>query len=497
MTFLLQFHAIVLSVFWFSLSFFRMKGMEWISRYKAVFGLFTLLVILVTVYIYTVGNEAIAPTSLTFRTWHGQSGPQHLYDVIIHRTNKTMFGQARGGYVYGPHVKVTSPEVIVKPSTAKKPIVSEFGWIKHLNFSKFAGTTSAKESEISAENMMLQPVKAKIHRRIAQLSIERETDSDSFLEPLPDLPQPNNKKYLVYLCDRKTTCGGLGDRQRGIMGVFILSLVTRRRYGIRMQSPCPLDNFFAPNKINWTVSDSVLRLPFSDHINAMDDTELKKSLVEGDFNDNHMEDVVFLRDNMDFTGVIAHRPKYKKLLPEWAKSGSKSKVFWHVWNLLFKPFGSMKVKLDRALGQINQTPHNRLVCAHVRIGRNPTIPGDQANVNSIQSVRKLWKFLQGYGKETMYFVASDAERVRDMARREFGNRLLTVEGKIRHIDRQRDDRDACDGFETALLEQQILSKCDVLVLSQSGFSMFAAYMRGTSKDLFIFNEGQITPFELP
>ncbi|XP_046350319.2 uncharacterized protein LOC124131243 isoform X2 [Haliotis rufescens] len=473
------------------------SSMEWISRYKAVFGLFTLLAILVAVYIYTVGNEATAPTSLTFRTWPGQSSPQHLYDVIIQRTNKTMFGQARGGYMYDPQVKVTSPEAVVQPSPAKEPIVSEFGWIKNLNLSEMAGTTSAKESEISEENMILQPVKAKIHRRIAQLSLEKEADTDSFLEPLPGLPLPNKRKYLVYLCDRKTTCGGLGDRQRGIMGVFLLALVTRRRYGIRMLSPCELDNFFAPNKINWTVSESVLRLPFSDHINAMDDGELKKSLVEGDFNENHLEDVVFLRDNMDFTRPIIQHPKYKKLLPEWARSGSKSKVFGHVWNLLFKPFGSMKVKLDKAFEQINQTPHSKLVCAHVRIGRNPTIPGDQSNVNSIQSVRKLWKFLRGYEKETIYFIATDAERVRDMARREFGNKLLTVEGKIRHIDRQRDDRDACDGFETALLEQQILSKCDVLVLSQSGFSMFASYMRGTSRDLFIFNDGQITPFALP
>jgi hypothetical protein len=40
----------------------------------------------------------------------------------------------------------------------------------------------------------------------------------------------------------------------------------------------------------------------------------------------------------------------------------------------------------------------------------------------------------------------------------------------------------------ALGEQLLLSTCDVLVVSESGFSKIAAFMRGHDKDLFIFRE---------
>ena len=50
-------------------------------------------------------------------------------------------------------------------------------------------------------------------------------------------------------------CGGWGDRQRGLVGMFVLALVTGRRFGINMTVPCNVTNFFMPNEYNWIIQE--------------------------------------------------------------------------------------------------------------------------------------------------------------------------------------------------------------------------------------------------
>ncbi|XP_041355886.1 uncharacterized protein LOC121373355 [Gigantopelta aegis] len=311
-------------------------------------------------------------------------------------------------------------------------------------------------------------------------------------------PEPLKDKYLIYICDGTVSCGGWGDRQRGMIGAFLLAVVTRRRFGIKMTSPCELENFYEPNLVNWTISDSIFNDRYATYINSIDDSDFRFSLQHLDFNEKFPQNVVFIRNNVDFVPALWKNLKYRKHLPNWAQVHYRSARFSKAWKILFKPSWRIQQKYDDVMSQFDQSMARKLVCAHIRIGKNPTIPEDQNQRNPIPSVYIVWHFLSKYIKtpNTRVFIATDAEQVREMAKEEFNADLLTVGGIIRHIDRQRNLSDACDGFETALLEQKVLIDCDVLVTSESGFSILAADIRNSNKELYRLEDGHITPYKM-
>ncbi|KAL8562166.1 hypothetical protein ACOMHN_042001 [Nucella lapillus] len=149
---------------------------------------------------------------------------------------------------------------------------------------------------------------------------------------------------------------------------------------------------------------------------------------------------------------------------------------------------------------LNDATHTRhpLVCAHLRMGRNPDLPEDTGVWNDATSVQTTFTFLQDLlytQKGGFVFVATDDQGVRVAARNRFQTRLLDHGGTIVHVDRQRELIHACAGFETAILDQLVLSQCDVLVMSRSGFSRHAAYLRHQQQHgLFLLNEGVIEPY---
>ncbi|CAF4719656.1 unnamed protein product, partial [Rotaria sp. Silwood2] len=61
-----------------------------------------------------------------------------------------------------------------------------------------------------------------------------------------------NGRKLIYKC--KWTCGGLGDRFRGIITCFVLALVSNRQFMIGMTHPVDVKNYLFPNMYNWKLA---------------------------------------------------------------------------------------------------------------------------------------------------------------------------------------------------------------------------------------------------
>jgi hypothetical protein len=57
----------------------------------------------------------------------------------------------------------------------------------------------------------------------------------------------SDKKYIVYECTNENICGGWGDRLKGIMSAYAISLLTDRYFLIYHVRPCLLTNFFEPS----------------------------------------------------------------------------------------------------------------------------------------------------------------------------------------------------------------------------------------------------------
>ncbi|XP_041356504.1 S-antigen protein-like isoform X2 [Gigantopelta aegis] len=304
--------------------------------------------------------------------------------------------------------------------------------------------------------------------------------------------QGGKRRYLIYQCDETSTCGGWGDRQRGMVSVFLLAIVTNRMFGINMTSPCDLKLFYIPNQVNWIVKKRDLKALSKIHVYGMDRNKNLYNLPTLDFNKRFPQDVVYLHTNIDYFWAIVKNPVFSKHLPKWVAYG-RNKAFRTAWNMMMKYTAHFEEHVDNLM---SLTSGGDLLCAHVRLRRNPTIPNDAKSINSPATVKHLWKFLDKYvTNSSRVFIATDSLEVRKMSKEYYKGRQLDSGGIILHIDRQRKWSQACEGFEMALLDQAILTQCSVLVSSASMFSQRAAMLSNT-KDVFIFQNGTVSKLKV-
>ena len=88
---------------------------------------------------------------------------------------------------------------------------------------------------------------------------------------------------------------------------------------------------------------------------------------------------------------------------------------------------------------------------------------------------------------------SDSPAMIEHARKYFPSRIVAMKGPITHVDRSV-GYDVCAGFVHTILEQLVLSTCDVLVISESGLAKIAAFLRNTDRDLYLFHDGIVDKF---
>ena len=67
------------------------------------------------------------------------------------------------------------------------------------------------------------------------------------------------KRYIVYECTTRSTCGGWADRLKGIMSAYAISLLTDRNFIIYHIKPCLLSNFFESNEYFQNESNKIIR----------------------------------------------------------------------------------------------------------------------------------------------------------------------------------------------------------------------------------------------
>lgn len=95
-------------------------------------------------------------------------------------------------------------------------------------------------------------------------------------------------RYLVYLCEWGHACGGLGDRQRTIVSLYVLSRLVNRRFSVKMSSPCDIANFYVPFKVQWSPPADIEPSTSSNTIYETDRAQqFTNSLTSGDFNAMH------------------------------------------------------------------------------------------------------------------------------------------------------------------------------------------------------------------
>ena len=291
-------------------------------------------------------------------------------------------------------------------------------------------------------------------------------------------------------------CGGWADRLKGIAMTYLISLMTKRRFGIHITSPrCNITDYLEPNLVDWVVDTDLIHDLPSDRINHVDRETFMQSASTANFSAILKEDVIFYKGNQEFISALQQNPHHASELM-WMKGQTVDEVFSAILRHLFKLNRKMdnliRVFLERARPDKNKS---KLVCAHIRMGRNPTIPEDTEVRNTPEAVKAVWKFIRTNltCEHCKLFFASDSRRMKLKAKHEFPDEIVDIPGEVNHIERGNKNGNSCAAMAKLVIDQHILSHCDSLLISHSGFGIIAAYLRRKRENLYCFFHGAIFP----
>jgi len=296
--------------------------------------------------------------------------------------------------------------------------------------------------------------------------------------------------YIIYDCSKsfRGRCGGWNDRITGVIETLMISLITNKKFRIVIDTPCDTINYFIPKEVDWTIHKqfSIKKAP---KLNFID-----RSVYRLDVNNisRHFQTFVTrVRNNWDVMDKFRVTDVVKKKIP-WICDVHHADIYKIIFDILFQPTQSVlgpisKLSIDKS---------KKLVCAHARIGTNPldknhTFAGGLRMPFNKTSV--LLKFLETFDKKTTnIYVATDSPMLKRMVMKKFPENSLDIPGNLMLVDIDR-GAGACGAYAKSLSEFWLLTKCDVLVLTRSGFGMLAAYLMDNTKSLYFMVEEKIVP----
>lgn len=299
-----------------------------------------------------------------------------------------------------------------------------------------------------------------------------------------------NERYLIYYCtDKHTHCGGIGDRIKGMMSTYMMAVATRRKFGLIMTSPCPLEDYQLPSDIDWKVPQRILNkknvkvIRLTNENNAFNFSSVDLDSI---FN----ETVFYVQTGHELRTDLLKNRLYSKRLAVFGNMTCNN-FYGHFLRKMFTPSEKLHNRVSQFLIHARSQANKKLICAQLRMGKNPTIPNDSFSLNSQSDLKIVWRFLRSYNDGLKYsiFVTTDSEAVRKKAARLFKNQIIDTAGEIIHPVRSK--MSTCGGYEKAWLDNMILEYCDVLLISKSGYGRMGAFRRSSDNNLFIFVNGRI------
>ena len=316
----------------------------------------------------------------------------------------------------------------------------------------------------------------------------------------------DNDNFLIYRCDtgRMSLCGGWGDRLKGVMVTYMLANLTGRTFKAEFLNPhCDMTRYLVPNKVNWSLpipsvfptNDSEFRI-----LRYVDDHAFKNNIEATNLSaiiEERYKYVYFIANLENLSGLSRSKLYAQQLA--WTQGLSPADIYAAVYKRMFKLAPRLQMKLQRILFGALPTKKHRLVCIHVRMGRNPSIADDTEVRNSVGNLPNIWKFVnkRSSSEYDKVFVMSDSDEVLQSAKQQtFKDRLVTIPGDIVHVDKtgERSQSVMCGGFEKLVMEHHMLMNCDVLIRGHSGLSVLASAIRGSDRDLYcLMDNGQIIP----
>ncbi|XP_071081485.1 uncharacterized protein [Haliotis cracherodii] len=275
-------------------------------------------------------------------------------------------------------------------------------------------------------------------------------------------PVHPTKRYIVCVCIG-SYIGGLSDRLKGFVTGYLLSQMLGREFGIVMEDPCNLAEYWQPNMVSWRLDIGHIRARHQQRMRVIDNKQFALDMETSDLNDVFKADVINMTINVNCVKHLMRNPLFKAV--EWARNKSEYEIYKHIVGVLFRLSPSTTSRYNALQRRVGA---KTLVCAHLRMGRSKTMSNDELRRTRKPKPRGVITFLQRWNQSEVFkiFLATDSDNIRKKFQNAFPQTYIENEGPIVHIDRSKNY--TCEGLEKVILDLHVLSMCRVLVMSISG-----------------------------
>ncbi|BGP58239.1 hypothetical protein JCM8202_002810 [Rhodotorula sphaerocarpa] len=315
-------------------------------------------------------------------------------------------------------------------------------------------------------------------------------------------------KFISYHCEQGMNCGGLGDRLLGMTSAFFFGLVTKRAFLAEWQSPVPLDVIFDSPHIDWSYSSYApeqhpvfgqKRLAAAAASAAdLDIIHFDRLAVDATFGIQswnpkpdrpltpgfEQRDIAYQSPWIKFfsnRGMVYRSFKYKHLQKTIARLGLQdSNAFSCISEYLFKPKPAA-LDLITQYTSVMALPTVFSVGIHVRTGDQSMKDAEYDKVNTVKRhiaffrcARELGETYARPDQRVVFYLVTDSRHLKEDAQRVLGSKLITTDFAPQHVHQKSGH---VDGVMSAVVEDYVLAKADMLVATQdSGFGKLASFM---------------------
>lgn len=308
--------------------------------------------------------------------------------------------------------------------------------------------------------------------------------------------------FIQYECNENDICGGWADRLKGIMSTFAFSLITKRKFLIKMNKNCDLKNVLEPNEVNWNhelislegvKSKKTLKYAWNYNLNKKFKSE--KKILSNYTN----QKLLIIKSGFMFSDSLSENPNLKETIEKLGYSQSSFKIaylFREWYKKLFKLNSRLQKKLDSFMKKIRPYPNSKIICAQVRIGD----PGHIGLTDSNAST-SFWYFINETFLQTnlsnrfSIYITSDREYVKEEGKKFFaGQNVFYIQNSSSHVEVKSKDN-GCKNFENVIFDFHLMQYCDIGVVSHSGFGILSMWNRPEPfKDLYVYTKNDQLKF---
>ena len=286
----------------------------------------------------------------------------------------------------------------------------------------------------------------------------------------------SDKNYVVYECTNEILCGGWGDRLKGIMSAYAISLLTDRYLLIYHVKPCLLDHFFEPSIyfINATINDDQASKMW-----YLNNEDFRKSLSYLNAF-NLTSKYITIRNNLEWIEPLSKNKIYKEKIKELGYTERNFKIqflFKNWYSEIFKLNKRLNEKYLKFLKKAKPSNKTKLICAQVRVG-------DAGGTQFMKRENLIiyWNYIRTNFIKNLtdyrIFLTTDTQDIVSEAIKEFGNELVvTNEGPNNHLDLFSKLELNDEKLDKIFLDFHSLQNCQMAIISESGFGKLGVFNR--------------------